>query len=103
VCVRTTPSLTILLPALHTARQWNYNFTIVYMLPRMSIHVKGTTGLVIAAVIMTAVLIAFPAYRVFLAISLGIGIVVAVILHLRNKYQPIDDKDVDTKRPLGLD
>jgi asparagine N-glycosylation enzyme membrane subunit Stt3 len=73
------------------------------MLPRMSIHVKGTTGLVIAAVIMTAVLIAFPAYRVFLAISLGIGIVVAVILHLRNKYQPIDDKDVDTKRPLGSD
>jgi hypothetical protein len=73
------------------------------MLPRMSIHVKGTTGLVIAAVIMIAVLIAFPAYRVFLAISLGIGIVVAVILHLRNKYQPINDKDVDNKRPLGLD
>jgi asparagine N-glycosylation enzyme membrane subunit Stt3 len=58
---------------------------------------------VIAAVIMIAVLIAFPAYRVFLAISLGIGIVVAVILHLRNKYQPINDKDVDNKRPLGLD
>jgi apolipoprotein N-acyltransferase len=69
----------------------------------MSIHVKGTTGLVIAAVIMIAVLIAFPAYRVFLAISLGIGILVAVILHLRNKYQPINDKDVDNKRPLGLD
>jgi hypothetical protein len=73
------------------------------MLPRMSIHVKGTTGLVIAAVIMMAVLIAFPAYRVFLAISLGIGIIVALILHLRNKYRPIDDKDVDNKRPLGLD
>ncbi|PYV50235.1 MAG: hypothetical protein DMG92_08475 [Acidobacteria bacterium] len=69
----------------------------------MSIHVKGTTGLVIAAVIMMAVLIAFPAYRVFLAISLGIGIIVALILHLRNKYRPIDDKDVDNKRPLGLD
>jgi apolipoprotein N-acyltransferase len=73
------------------------------MLPRMSIHVKGTTGLVIAAVIMIAVLIAFPAYRVFLAISVGIGIIVALLLHLRNKYQPIDDKDVDKKRPLGLD
>jgi apolipoprotein N-acyltransferase len=73
------------------------------MLPRMSIHVKGTTGLVIAAVIMIAVLIAFPAYRVFLAISLGIGIVVAVILQLRNRYSPIEDKDVDNKRPLGLD
>jgi asparagine N-glycosylation enzyme membrane subunit Stt3 len=73
------------------------------MLPRMSIHVKGTTGLVVAAVIMIAVLIAFPAYRVFLAISLGIGIVVAVILQLRNKFRPIEEKEVDNKRPLGLD
>jgi len=73
------------------------------MLPRMSIHVKGTTGLVVAAVIMMAVLIAFPAYRVFLAISLGIGIVVALVLQLRNKYRPVDDKEVDNKRPLGLD
>jgi len=69
----------------------------------MSIHVKGTTGLVVAAMIMIAVLIAFPAYRIFLAISLGIGIVVAVILQLRNKYRPIEEKEVDNKRPLGLD
>jgi apolipoprotein N-acyltransferase len=73
------------------------------MLPRMSIHVKGTTGLVVAAVVMIAVLIGFPAYRLFLGISLGIGIVVALILHLRNKYRPIRDTDVDNKRPLGLD
>ncbi|HZQ18673.1 MAG TPA: hypothetical protein VFA90_08125 [Terriglobales bacterium] len=73
------------------------------MLPRMSIHVKGTTGLIVAAVIMIAVLIGFPAYRLFLGISLGIGIVVALILHLRNKYRPIRDEDVDNKRPLGLD
>jgi hypothetical protein len=72
------------------------------MLPRMAIHVKGTTGLVIAAAIVVVVLIAFPAYRVFFAISLGIGIVVAGILYLRNKYRPIRDEDVDTKRPLGL-
>ena len=73
------------------------------MLPRMTIRMKGTTGLIVAAAIMVAVLIAFPAYRVFLAISLGIGIVVALILHLRNKYRPIRDDDVDNKRPLGLD
>jgi dolichol kinase len=73
------------------------------MLPRMSIHVKGTTGLVVAGVIMVAVLIGFPAYRVFLGISLGIGIVVALILYLRNKYRPIRDEDVNNKRPLGLD
>ena len=73
------------------------------MFRRTTINVKGTTGLAIAAVIMIAVLIAFPAYRIFLAISLGIGIVVALILHLRNRYLPIDDKEVDNKRPLGLD
>jgi len=73
------------------------------MLPRMSIHVKGTAGLVIAAVIIAAVLIAFPAYRVFFLISVGIGVVVAGLLYLRNKYRPITDKDVENKRPLGLD
>jgi asparagine N-glycosylation enzyme membrane subunit Stt3 len=69
----------------------------------MTIHVKGTTGLIIAAVIVVAVAIAFPAYRVFLAISIGIGVVVAVILHLRNKYLPIKDEEANNKRPLGLD
>lgn len=72
------------------------------MIPGMSISVKGTTGLVIAAAIVIAVLIAFPAYRVFFAISVGIGVIVAGILYLRNKYRPISDKDVDNKRPLGL-
>jgi hypothetical protein len=72
------------------------------MLPQMTIHVKGTTGLIVAAVIVILVLIEFPAYRVFFAISVGIGVIVALILYLRNKYRPITDKDVDNKRPLGL-
>lgn len=69
----------------------------------MVIRVKGTTGLLIAAAIMIAVLIAFPAYRVFFAISVGIGVIVAGILYLRNKYRPVTDKDIENKRPLGLD
>ena len=73
------------------------------MLPGMSISVKGTTGLIIAAVIIIAVLVSFPAYRAFFAISVGIGVVVAALLYLRNKYRPITDKDVENKRPLGLD
>jgi hypothetical protein len=73
------------------------------LFPGVRIHVKGTTGLVIAAAIIVVVLIAFPAYRVFFAISLGIGVIVAGILYLRNKYRPIRDEDVDNKRPLGLD
>lgn len=74
------------------------------MLPRMSIHVKGTTGLVVAAVIMIAVAIAYPPYWLILGICLGIGFVVALILYLRNKYSPIRDEDINnSKRPLGLD
>ena len=72
------------------------------MLPRMSINVKGTTGLVVAAVIIAAVLVSFPAYRVFFAISVGIGVIVAGILYLRNKYRPITDEDIENKKPLGL-
>ena len=73
------------------------------MLPKMTIHVKGTTGLMVAAAIVVAVLVAFPAYRVFFAISVGIGVLVAGLLYLRNKYRPITDKDVENNRPLGLD
>jgi hypothetical protein len=69
----------------------------------MVVRVKGTTGLIIAVVLIALVLIFFPAYRVFFAISVGIGIIVAGILYLRNKYLPIEDKDVNNKRPLGLD
>jgi hypothetical protein len=72
------------------------------MLPRMSINVKGTTGLIVAAVIIAAVLVSFPAYRVFFGISVGIGVIVAGILYLRNKYRPITDDDVENKKPLGL-
>jgi hypothetical protein len=69
----------------------------------IKVHLKGTTGLLIAAAIIVAVLIGFPAYRPFFAISIGIGVIVAVLLYLRNKYLPIRDKDVENKRPLGLD
>jgi apolipoprotein N-acyltransferase len=73
------------------------------ILPGASIRIKGTTGLLVTAIIMIAVLIAFPAYRVFFAISVALGILVAAVLYLRNKYRPITDKDVENKRPLGLD
>jgi hypothetical protein len=73
------------------------------MLPRLIIHVKGTTGLVVAAAIIVVVLIAFPAYRIFFSISVGIGLIVAGVLYLRNKYRPLSAKDIENKRPLGLD
>ena len=43
-----------------------------------------------------------PAYRWFLLISLGFGMVVAGILYLWNKHRPIKEEDVENKRPLGL-
>ena len=64
---------------------------------------KGTVGLVLAAAVVVALLVAFPAYRWFFLISLGIGLAVWGILHLWHTYRPIGEKDVpDEKRPLGL-
>jgi hypothetical protein len=64
---------------------------------------KGTLGLVTAAVIVVVLLVAFPAYRWFFLISLGIGVAVWGILLLWHRSHPIEEKDVqDTKRPLGL-
>jgi len=47
-------------------------------------------------------LAAFPAYRWFFAISVGIGLGVALILFLWHKLRPITEEDVENKRPLGL-
>ena len=64
---------------------------------------KGTLGLVAAAAVVVALLVAFPAYRWFFLISLGIGVAVWAILYFWHRAHPIEETDVqDTKRPLGL-
>jgi hypothetical protein len=64
---------------------------------------KGKTSLFVAIAVVAVVLIFFPAYRWFFAVSVGIGLVVAGILFLRNKYLPVKEQDVyNDKRPLGL-
>lgn len=63
---------------------------------------KGTAGLIIAVAAVGVLLIAFPAYRWFFAISVGIGLGVALILFLWHKLRPIREEDVENKRPLGL-
>ncbi|MGO9086180.1 MAG: hypothetical protein ACLQBK_13215 [Candidatus Sulfotelmatobacter sp.] len=68
----------------------------------MRIPVRGTAALVTAAVIVTATLIWLPAYRWFLAISVGFGLVVAGALYLWHKFRPVRDDDIENKRPLGL-
>lgn len=64
---------------------------------------KGKAGLFVALAVVIGLLIGFPAYRWFFAISLGIGVVVAGVLFLWHKLHPVRAEDVEDKRPLKLD
>jgi hypothetical protein len=64
---------------------------------------KGSTGLLIAVAVVVGVSIAFPAYRWFFLISVGIGVAVAGGLFLWHRMRPLKEDDVEKKRPLGLD
>ena len=66
-------------------------------------YLRGGASLIIAAALVFILLIWLPAYRWFFLGSLGIGIVVAAILYLWNKYKPVKPEDVENKRPLGLE
>jgi hypothetical protein len=68
----------------------------------MRIPVRGTAALITAALIVAITLIWLPAYRIFFAISVGIGIVVAGGLFLWHKFRPVREEEVNNKRPLGL-
>ena len=68
----------------------------------MTIHIRGTAALIVAAAIVAATAIWLPAYRWFLLISIGIGAAVAVGLYLWHKMRPVKENDVENKRPLGL-
>lgn len=63
---------------------------------------RGAGALLVAVAAVGTLLVMLPAYRWFFLISVAIGIVVAGILYLWNKYKPIKEEDVDHKRPLGL-
>ncbi|MGA2695571.1 MAG: hypothetical protein ABSE92_05895 [Terriglobales bacterium] len=64
---------------------------------------KGKTSLFITIAVVAVVFLFFPAYRLFFGVSVGIGLLVAGILYLRNKYIPVKAEDVHSdKKPLGL-
>ena len=69
----------------------------------MTIPVRGTAALLTAALIVAVTLIWLPAYRLFFAISVGFGVVVAGALYLWHRFRPVRDEDIENKRPLGLD
>ena len=64
---------------------------------------KSGLGLAAIGIIVIAFLVWLPPARLFLAISIPIGVVIALILHLWHKHKPVKDEDVDDKRPLKLD
>jgi uncharacterized membrane protein YesL len=68
----------------------------------MVIRLKGTTGLLVAVVVVALLLIEFPAYRLFFGISVLIGLVIAGGLTWWYRTHPIKDVEVENKRPLGL-
>ena len=69
----------------------------------MNIPVRGTAALLTAALIVAVTPIWLPAYRLFFAISLGFGFVVAGALYLWHRFRPVREEDIENKRPLGLD
>lgn len=68
----------------------------------MTIPIRGTAALVVAAAIVAGTAIWFPTYRWFLLISIGIGVAVAGALPLWHKFRPVKEDDAENKRPLGL-
>ena len=64
---------------------------------------RSGIALVVVLVAIIVLVVLFPAYRWFLLISIGIGVIVAVILYFWNRWRPLKEEDIDNnKRPLGL-
>ncbi|HZQ92984.1 MAG TPA: hypothetical protein VFA60_14415 [Terriglobales bacterium] len=64
---------------------------------------QGTAALLVAVLFVAIMLVFFPAARVFIAISIPIGVVVAVGLYFWNKRRPAKVDERHNKRPLGLE
>jgi cytosine/uracil/thiamine/allantoin permease len=63
----------------------------------------GKSGLIAAVAVVAVLLIGLPAYRLFFAVSVLLGLAIAGILYLWHKYKPVKEADVhDDKHPLGL-
>lgn len=69
---------------------------------RFGFSLKGSAGLAVAVVVVAVLLIMLPAYRWFFLISVVIGLVIAGGLTLWYRLHPIEEQDVESKRPLGL-
>jgi len=68
----------------------------------MTIPIRGTAALLVAAAIVAATAIWLPTYRWFLFVSIGLGVAVATTLYFWHKLRPVKQDEVENKRPLGL-
>ena len=66
------------------------------------LSLRGSAGLIVAVAVVAILLIALPAYRLFFLISVLIGLVIAGGLAVWHRLHPIEEEDVEPKRPLGL-
>ena len=71
--------------------------------PQAGSYFRGVTGLIAVLAVIAILVLWLPAYRWFLLISAGIGILVACALYLWHRFNPLKEEDVDNKRPLGLE
>ena len=70
--------------------------------PQEQSYLRGAAGLVAVLAVVVILLLWLPAYRWFLLISAGIGVLVAGGLYVWYHWKPLKEEDVNNKRPLGL-
>jgi MFS family permease len=69
---------------------------------RPGFSLKGSAGLIVAVAVVAVLLIMLPAYRWFFLISVVIGLVIAGGLKVWHRLHPLEEPDVENRRPLGL-
>ena len=70
--------------------------------PQERSYLRGAAGLIAVLAVVVVLLLWLPAYRWFLLISAGIGVLVAGALYVWHKFKPLKEENVHNKRPLGL-
>jgi hypothetical protein len=69
---------------------------------RSRFGLQGSAGLIVAIGVVAVLLLMLPAYRLFFLISVLIGVVIAGGLTVWYRLHPIEERNMETKRPLGL-
>lgn len=69
---------------------------------RSRFGLKGSAGLIVAIGVVAVLLIMLPVYRLFFLISVVVGVVIAGGLTVWYRLHPIEERDMETKRPLAL-